>query len=312
MGKVVEEGVTPSLARFIANQPVFFVGTANNNVNDDNNTTKQSATTSSRINLSPKSPGYSLQVLDPFTVAYADLSGSGSETAAHLLQNSRITVMFVNLQPDSPPRILRLYGTARIVLPRDAVETGLVDCFPSRLTAEHPGWRAVYVVDVDRVSTSCGFSMPKMRFESYRTTLDETINRMEREGFKDNEGKLHSGGMDEYRRRGNAFSIDGLPSIALLGKDAVPVKMMPGDGYNFATEISKTDGDAELKRAKALLARANKSPHVITAENTKEYERLQCYNRLPRRTKTCSRCCRTRRNRESTKEVRRLVLSCSF
>ena len=195
MGKVINEGVTPSLAKFIVKQPVFFVATASNNAS---------------INVSPKSPGYSLQVLDPWTVAYSDLTGSGSETAAHILENSRITLLFVNFDPDSPPRLMRIHGTARIVLPPDAKTSGLLDCFPQSLTTDNPGWRAIYVVSVARVSTSCGYSMPKMRFEAYRTTLDEVMRAVEKRGTV-YEGDTLPGGMKGYRQLKNSYSIDGLP-----------------------------------------------------------------------------------------------------
>ncbi|MFL6427521.1 MAG: pyridoxamine 5'-phosphate oxidase family protein, partial [Acidobacteriaceae bacterium] len=84
--------MTPAHREFIARQQIFFTG---------------SATASSRVNISPR-PTDALRVLDERTVAYIDLTGSGSETAAHLRADGRITLMFCALE--EPPSILRLYG----------------------------------------------------------------------------------------------------------------------------------------------------------------------------------------------------------
>ena len=70
--------LTPELTEFISAQPVFFVATA---------------APEGRINLSPKGMD-TFRVLDEKRVAYLDLTGSGNETAAHLLHDGRITIMF--------------------------------------------------------------------------------------------------------------------------------------------------------------------------------------------------------------------------
>eukprot|EP00636_Phaeomonas_parva_P019264 CAMPEP_0118882232 /NCGR_PEP_ID=MMETSP1163-20130328/21504_1 /TAXON_ID=124430 /ORGANISM="Phaeomonas parva, Strain CCMP2877" /LENGTH=77 /DNA_ID=CAMNT_0006819217 /DNA_START=407 /DNA_END=637 /DNA_ORIENTATION=+ len=72
MGKLHKK-ITPEFADFIARQKVFFVATA-------------PADVSHRVNVSPRAPGSSVAVLDEHTIAMADLSGSGAETAAHLMQ----------------------------------------------------------------------------------------------------------------------------------------------------------------------------------------------------------------------------------
>ena len=76
----VYEAITPELQRFIAQQPMFFVGTA-------------PLDGAGHINLSPKGQE-GFQVLAAHRVGYLDLTGSGNETAAHLLENGRITFMF--------------------------------------------------------------------------------------------------------------------------------------------------------------------------------------------------------------------------
>ncbi|MBI3354665.1 MAG: pyridoxamine 5'-phosphate oxidase family protein [Nitrospirae bacterium] len=80
---------------FIKAQKIFFVATAPSNLKDE------------FVNLSPK--GYDvLEILDNKTVVYADYPGSGNETATHLQQNGRLTIMFASF--DKTPMILRLYG----------------------------------------------------------------------------------------------------------------------------------------------------------------------------------------------------------
>src|SRR5690349_16196797 len=93
--------LTPELTDFIRRQPVFFVATA---------------TAGGRINLSPKGMD-TFRVFGPGSVGYLDLTGSGNETAAHLRHDGRITVMFCSFAVK--PIILRLYGTARVIRPRD-------------------------------------------------------------------------------------------------------------------------------------------------------------------------------------------------
>lgn len=118
---------------FVERQPVFFVATA---------------AEGARINLSPKGMD-SFRVLDPATVAYLDVGGSGNETNAHLAADGRITIMFCAF--DRPALIFRIYGTGRAVLPQDE---GWADLY-ARFTPL-PGTRQIFVIAVDQVQTSCG------------------------------------------------------------------------------------------------------------------------------------------------------------
>ncbi|MBK5223800.1 MAG: pyridoxamine 5'-phosphate oxidase family protein [Acidimicrobiia bacterium] len=165
---------------FIEAQHLFFVATAPSG--DDGH-----------VNLSPK--GYdTLVVRGPNEVAYLDLTGSGAETIAHLRQNGRITFLFCAFE--GKPNLLRLHGHGQVVAPGEAEFIELAGLFPS-----HRGARAVIVVEVDRVSTSCGYSVPFMSFEGDRPTLDEWVARKSEDDLV------------EYRATKNATSIDGLPSI---------------------------------------------------------------------------------------------------
>ena len=94
MGKVFES-IDERLERWIAAQPMFFVGSAP--LDEDGH-----------INVSPKGPIETLRVLDPRTVAYLDFIGSGAETIAHIRENARIVIMLCAFE--GPPRIVRLHG----------------------------------------------------------------------------------------------------------------------------------------------------------------------------------------------------------
>jgi hypothetical protein len=168
------------LAGSLAEQHVFFVATAPSGAEG-------------HVNLSPKGHD-TLRVLDPTTVAYLDLTGSGVETIAHLRDNGRITLMFCAFS--GPPRIVRLYGRGEILLPGEGGFDALAALFPV-----FTGVRSVIRVRIDRVATSCGYAVPKMAYEGERDTLVKWTDR------KGAEGVLR------YQREHNAKSIDGLPGV---------------------------------------------------------------------------------------------------
>jgi hypothetical protein len=168
------------LIDWIGEQHVFFVATAPSG--DDGH-----------VNLSPKGHD-AFRVLDPLRVAYLDLTGSGAETIAHLRQNGRITFMFSAFK--GPPRILRLYGTGVPHLKGTARYDELAPRFPDLV-----GARAIIEATLDRVSTSCGFSIPKMDYVGDRSRL---LQWAERKG---------DDGLVDYRAKKNARSIDGLAAI---------------------------------------------------------------------------------------------------
>jgi Pyridoxamine 5'-phosphate oxidase len=209
MGKVLPE-IGDSEAAFIASQKVFFVATAPNS-------------TDHHVNVSPKANG--MIVLDRHTVAYADLTGSGAETAAHILQNGRMTIMCCQLEAGLP-KILRLFGQATL-LPKEVVPESLLKQFPESITKSH-GFRAVFKLSVDRISSSCGYSLPIMTFERHRNTLEEYCER------------LGADGMKEYSTHKNSFSIDGLPSIGLL-RTSEPVVPVVQDGYVLAVAADSAE-----------------------------------------------------------------------
>ena len=178
MAKVLPE-IDAELAAWIAAQPLFFNATA-------------PLAGDGHINLSPRGLD-TFRVLGPREVAWLDLTGSGNESAAHLAENGRVTVMFCAF--NGPARILRLYGHGEVVLPDDAAWAELRSQFPG-----FPGVRQIVRVVVERIQTSCGYGVPLMELCGQR---DELTAWAERKGEQ---------GVADYRRRNNATSIDGLPA----------------------------------------------------------------------------------------------------
>jgi hypothetical protein len=189
VGKVFD-GIDGALARWIDRQPLFFVATA-------------PLAPDGHVNVSPKGPIGTLRVLDPHTVAYLDLLGSGAETVAHVRENGRIVVMLCAFA--GPPRIVRLHGTAEVLdSEHPRFEPMLERCaFAEPEVAETR--RAVVVVDVSRVADSCGYGVPLMDVRGQRPHAAAWAAK-----------KVRTGGvaaLAAYRVEKNSRSIDGLPAF---------------------------------------------------------------------------------------------------
>lgn len=172
--------LSPELAQWWREQPIFFVATAPSGGDG-------------HVNLSPK--GYdTLRVLSPTRIAYLDLTGSGVETIAHLRQNGRITLMACAFSGN--PRISRVYGRGS-VYPLGSPEFGaLARQFPAL-----PGARSVIEIQIERVTTSCGYAVPLMDLVEDRGRLIDWAT------------KKGDDGIAEYWASKNARSIDDLPGI---------------------------------------------------------------------------------------------------
>ena len=179
MGKVYD-GIDETLAAWLQSQPLWFVASA-------------PLAADGRVNVSPRGHD-TLSVLGPNRLAWVDLTGSGIETIAHLRENGRITLLFCSY--DARPRIIRLHGHGTVEMPGTVVYDQVVARHP-----EHPGARAVVVVDVERVSDSCGYGVPVMQVVGERDLLRLSA---ERRG---------PAGTAAYRAERNAESIDGLPGL---------------------------------------------------------------------------------------------------
>jgi hypothetical protein len=173
--------VNEALQAFIKAQPMFFVATAPLDPNG-------------HVNSSPKGLD-TLRIFDSKTVAYLDIFGSGVETIAHLRENGRIVLMFCSFQ--GAPKILRLHGRGRVIEPHEPQFAALQAHFPV-----YEGTRAIIVVEVTRVSDSCGYGVPLLKFEAERAELPAWCRKRGTEGLK------------IYRKEKNRQSIDGLPGVA--------------------------------------------------------------------------------------------------
>lgn len=202
------DSLAPKHISFIELQRLYFVGSAP--VSPDHH-----------VNISPRTGP--LTVIDERTVAFGDLTGSGAETAAHVLQNGRMTIMLCNIH-EGPPNILRLYGCARILLPHEA-SAELLAALPREITTD-PSFRCVYVLHLDRVQTSCGYALPVMSYVRERTILYEKAAEAGVEG------------MCTYKQTKNAFSLDGLPSLAAL--DHAPLRPVRVDGATLKPTSAST------------------------------------------------------------------------
>lgn len=171
------EKLSDDLIQFIEHQKLFFVGTAAND---------------GTINVSPK--GFdSLRILSENRIAWLNITGSGNETAAHLAQNTRMTMMFCAF--DGDPKILRLYGQATIIHPRD----DKWDEF-SALFNPHPSARQYVNFEFDLVQTSCGFGVPFFEFTEERQNMPKWLAAKSDDQIK------------EYWALKNQVSLDGQPT----------------------------------------------------------------------------------------------------
>ncbi|PPK85109.1 pyridoxamine 5'-phosphate oxidase [Neolewinella xylanilytica] len=176
MGKQLSS-LTPDLTSFIHRQPMFFVATA---------------PLDGRVNVSPKGMD-SLRVLAPNRIIWLNVTGSGNETAGHVLENGRMTLMWCAFR--AAPLILRTYGTARVIYPGDIAWDDYAGQLPERV-----GARQIFEQQIDTVQTSCGMAVPLMDFVDDRDALDKWAER---------QGPV---GLTNYRHEKNRVTLDGLPT----------------------------------------------------------------------------------------------------
>lgn len=169
--------IPDDMRAFIEAQMLFFVATAAKD---------------GRVNLSPKGLD-TLRVIDNRTVIYLDLTGSGNETAAHVTENGRMTMMFCAF--NGKPMTLRLYGEAELVRPAHGGWGELRSLF-----ADFPGIRQIFRLHVQSVATSCGWSIPVVGEMRERSELVEWA------------GAKSPDEIEAYRLANNVVSIDGLPT----------------------------------------------------------------------------------------------------
>ncbi|MFN8593490.1 MAG: pyridoxamine 5'-phosphate oxidase family protein [Thermomicrobiales bacterium] len=185
--------IDDTMRSWLIKQPMFVVATAPNDPQG-------------HVNCSPKGGEGSFHILGPRTVAYIDLVGSGAETAAHLRDNGRIVLMFNAFS--GPPKIVRLYGSGRVVAQEDAEFATLADRLAIPAETQRL-MRGMVIVDVDRIADSCGFGVPRMEMVAERDQLQRWSETQE--------AKHGPSWKTRYMREKNAESIDGLPGYDVAG-----------------------------------------------------------------------------------------------
>ena len=180
MAKRFEE-LSDVFTEFIERQHIFFVGTA---------------APDGRVNVSPKGMD-SLRILGKNRVVWLNLTGSGNETAAHLVENDRMTLMFCAFE--GPPMILRLFGNAKVYHPRDPEWNEFISMFPA-IT----GSRQIYDLQVDLVQSSCGMAVPYFDFNEQRDQLKLWAEKKGDEGIA------------RFWEERNQASVDGKPTRILV------------------------------------------------------------------------------------------------
>lgn len=176
MGKYYSE-LDNELKKFIGEQLMFFTATAPAN---------------GRINVSPKGVDC-FRILDSKTVAYLDLTGSGNETAAHIHENGRLTIMFCSF--GEKPLILRLYGRGEIVKRYTERWKELHDLFPV-----YAAQRQIIALHIESAASSCGYGVPIAENLTERNILTKAVDQ-----------KLY----EKCWMEKNQTSIDGLPTYLL-------------------------------------------------------------------------------------------------
>jgi Pyridoxamine 5'-phosphate oxidase len=176
MGKKLHE-LTPELTEFIKAQKIYFVGTA---------------MTTGAVNVSPKGMD-SFRVLSNNRVMWLNVTGSGNETATHVQESNRITIMFCAFE--GKPLILRLYGTAKVYHSFDREWVEYRPLFPPL-----SGARQLFDVQLDLVQTSCGMAVPFMDYKQERDELNKWAEKKGQEGIQ------------EYWHEKNTTSLDGHPT----------------------------------------------------------------------------------------------------
>jgi hypothetical protein len=163
--------------RFIEAQKIFFTGTA---------------ASEGRVNVSPKGQD-SMRIVSNRRLVWLNLTGSGNETAAHLLDRNRLTLMWCAFE--GPPRILRVYGKASAIHPRDPAWAECADLLPPGV-----GARQYFDVDIDLVQTSCGYAVPNFEYRSDREALSRWSEKHGEQGIR------------QYWQDKNTHSLDGAPT----------------------------------------------------------------------------------------------------
>lgn len=207
MARTFEPPIAENQECWVLKQHIFFVATA-------------ALAKSNHVNVSPKS-ATGLRIVDGHTIGYLDLAGSGAETAAHIMENERLTFMFVALR--GAPRIMRFYGRGEVIPPHALFGELRYEKFRQAWGLDCPeawenvtGARSIILLHIEKFSDSCGYSIPIYEYVKERSTYNQVTQRMDVQGFTN---------------QINAFSIDGLKSISQLVHQQTPPSRNLSEGY---------------------------------------------------------------------------------
>jgi hypothetical protein len=171
------ERIDDTFRQFIDAQKVFFVATAGRE---------------GRVNVAAKGMD-TLRVVGPNRIIWLNLTGSENETATHVIESPRMTLMWCSFEART--LVLRAYGSAKVSHPRAKGWQDLISLFPPL-----PGARQILDLDVDLVLTSCGFGVPLFDYVGQRETLRQWGEKKGPEGVR------------EFWEKRNLISIDNRPT----------------------------------------------------------------------------------------------------
>ncbi|GJE92271.1 hypothetical protein PsYK624_084250 [Phanerochaete sordida] len=241
MGKFYNEiPDDPKLLDWIKSQQLFHVATAPLN--------------GGHVNVSPKGQP-TLKVVNSKAVWYLDLTGSGNETISHLYEpgNARMTLMFEAFQ--GPPQIVRLFGHGRVIergTPEfdELLDNRGPDGYGWPTPELQPGARAIIWLDIEKVGTSCGYSVPFYEFKGHRDVLKNwsvTLEKNDRE--VEDPWSLHpKKSLKNYWLHFNTWSMDGLPGykgVSDRANTALVRKVMSDVGLNYDNSLAGRRGTPE-------------------------------------------------------------------
>jgi hypothetical protein len=234
---VFYQQIPPSLLEWLRTQPLFYVATA-------------PLSGQGHINVSPKGGPY-YGIPDNKTFWYMDMTGSGSETIAHLNEpgNGRICVMFAAFE--GAPKIVRLWGHGRVIErgPASSVQTEFEQSVKAWNVPILAGTRSVIVVEIEQVGSSCGFSVPFFEFKGWRDTLKEFYEKKKRK-FDEGDDKES---MERYWAFKNAWSVDGLPATKVGLETAKKENIKPIKKFVGVDDVSKDMGRGRHGNGKFVL-----------------------------------------------------------
>ncbi len=168
------EELNEDMIDFISKQQMFFVATAPKE---------------GRINLSPK--GLSgLKIGSNNKLLWLNYFGSGNETAAHLLEDGRMTLMMCAYEGD--PKILRIYAQVNVIQEKDEQWAEYIGEFD-----DTKGARQVFELNIESVNDSCGWGVPLYEYQGQRTKLTNYYGSSTKEEHM------------EYMQKNNQVSFDG-------------------------------------------------------------------------------------------------------